>query len=227
MLILIEMLMAAILAYAAAATIIPLNVMAVILWLSITVEACRTRLRNKQPIYAAIGVACTMLAVGSVLNAAAQYKPSKTVEIIFDRTVSLESTELSLAQLDYYCTYRREQFPIRLSLTFADADKDFIVTWPSHSLTLREFIGTIESQTHLRHRFGHCGNGWTLLYGGDCSFGLSIRDTELIGAPSRPRKVYESGSYVPNEPDMPANHRMHGSGGGQSVLKSTSTPAAP
>jgi hypothetical protein len=78
-------------------------------------------------------------------------------------------------------------------LTFADSDRDAFVRWPSSRPTLREFIEAIESQTLLRHEFGHCGNGWTLLRGGDCSFGLVIQDPALLGPPSRSKKVYRGG----------------------------------
>jgi hypothetical protein len=201
MLLLIESLIAGLLAYAAAATVLPINALVLVFWLSITIEAFRMRLRGKQRMHAFVGLACTLMVVSSVLIAAAHYKPTKTVEKALNRIVMLDSTEMSLAHLDYCAAYHRDRFPVRLSFTFADDDKNFIVKWPSRSPTLGQFIEHIETQSPLRHRFLHCGNGWTLLHGGDCSFGLSIRDPQLIGPPPRPKKVYESGSYNPPDTD--------------------------
>jgi hypothetical protein len=50
-----------------------------------------------------------------------------------------------------------------------------VVRFPSKEPTIGEFIAAVESQTALRHRFHHCGNGYTILWGGDCSFGLFFR----------------------------------------------------
>jgi hypothetical protein len=51
---------------------------------------------------------------------------------------------------------------------------DCPVWFPSRELTVGEFISAVEAQTPLRHRFHHCGNGYTILRGGDCSFGLHL-----------------------------------------------------
>ncbi|MGH7138598.1 MAG: hypothetical protein ACREHD_22865, partial [Pirellulales bacterium] len=59
-----------------------------------------------------------------------------------------------------------------------DDEKTQVIVFPDTNLTLRQFVGAIESQSTLRHRFGHCGNGSTILWGGDCSFGLHLRPRE-------------------------------------------------
>jgi hypothetical protein len=50
------------------------------------------------------------------------------------------------------------------------------IDFPKLEMTLREFVVAVESQSKLRHRFGHCGNGSTILFGGNCSFGLHFYD---------------------------------------------------
>jgi hypothetical protein len=47
-----------------------------------------------------------------------------------------------------------------------------IVRFPSRDLTVAAFIAAIEAQTPLRHKFQHCGNGYTILWGKDCAFGV-------------------------------------------------------
>jgi hypothetical protein len=63
---------------------------------------------------------------------------------------------------------------VSVQLRGVDASTD--VQFRGRVMSLREFAATIESQTSLRHRFGSCGNGYTILGGEDCSFGMSLRD---------------------------------------------------
>jgi len=46
------------------------------------------------------------------------------------------------------------------------------VKFPNSPITVRHVIATIKAQTNLRYMFVHCGNGSTILLGGDCSMGL-------------------------------------------------------
>ena len=82
-----------------------------------------------------------------------------------------------------------------MSFCFADADKNTVVEWPRRDLTIGEFLDAIESQTVLRHRFMHCGNGYTVLGGGDCCFGLYVRDPELA-VPPFPRERFDVDDYA-------------------------------
>jgi len=192
-----ELALASCIALATSATMIPFSVIALVFWGVVTIEFLRYRWRKNGLGNAALGVAASSMTFGTILLGAAMYLPSKTVEKQLARAVKLKSTEMSLAELEHYLRYDRKHVPIHVWLTFAEDDKDALVRFPSPQITLREFIECIESQTVLRHRFMHCGNGWTLLHGGDCCFGLGIRDLDLIGAPPRPKKVYDGDSYVP------------------------------
>lgn len=172
----IEVLASGVLAYAAAASILPFSLVALCFWAAGALEIFRVRRSNGQRLHGAVGFGCSLVAYLSVLIAAAAYVPAKTIEQYLDRQVVLDSTSMSLQQLDSYCSDHRERFPTWIYLAFADNDKDIVVRWPSEHLTLREFVQSIESQTGLRHRFLSCGNGWTLLHGADGGFGLQIRD---------------------------------------------------
>jgi len=109
--------------------------------------------------------------------------------------VDLEETNMTLAELAYLASYERERMPIRTSFCFADADKHLSVSWPRTKLTLREFLSAIESQTSLRGKFMHCGNGYTVLGGGDCCFGLYVRDPELA-VPPFPRERFDLDAFA-------------------------------
>jgi hypothetical protein len=62
---------------------------------------------------------------------------------------------------------------IYIATTSQNVDKQ--IRFRTTDITLREFVDTIESQSDLRHRFMHCGNGSSILFGGDCCFGLRLR----------------------------------------------------
>lgn len=70
------------------------------------------------------------------------------------------------------------------SVSVSEGLADRTVQFPSRELRVGEFIAAVESQTPLRHRFGHCGNGFTVLWGGDCSFGLHFRAHDGYVPPS-------------------------------------------
>ena len=172
-----------------AISVIPLNIAAFVIWLLLLIWRSR-RLGKARVVLCQCGVLFAIVVSAAVA-------PVKITEQCLGSRVSLDEKQMSLQQLDAYVASpeKRGRFPIRIALTFAEEDKDNIVRWPSEQMTLGEFIAALESETALRHRFQHCGNGWTLLWGGDCCFGLSIRDPQLIGPPPYPRKRYEGRSW--------------------------------
>ena len=183
---LLDVAWAAVVGVVTAVSVIPINVAAMLIWLWLLIVRYR-RLRK----FSVIVVQCGAL---TFLLVAAALAPVKITQPLLAMTVSLDAKQMSLQRLDTYIGSpdHRQQFPIRTYLTFAEEDENTIVKWPSTQMTLGEFISAIESQTRLRHRFNGCGNGWTLLWGNNCCFGLSIRDPELVGPPPYPRKRYQS-----------------------------------
>lgn len=45
-----------------------------------------------------------------------------------------------------------------------------------HTMSLRKLIKQIEKQTGLTSRIGYCGNGFTILFGGDSLFGVTFKE---------------------------------------------------
>lgn len=123
---------------------------------------------------------------------AAYWAPVKTTDRVLTLPVQLEHDTYTLVELkEQSGNPNSDVFPVSTSFTFSTEDASKKIAFSAQKLSLSEFIDTIESQSRLRHRFMHCGNGWTLLWGGDCSFGLTIRDPELVGPPPYPRPRYE------------------------------------
>jgi hypothetical protein len=126
----------------------------------------------------AFGIASVFVAM-SVFAAtvyAAHLAPWKTTEQYLERKIELPRTNITLRELacrddDYTASRYLKGVTVSISDDLLESSVDF----PSTTITLRDFVATIESQTPLRRRFSHCGNGSTVLWGGDCSFGLHLR----------------------------------------------------
>ena len=116
-----------------------------------------------------------------VVITVAAFAPVKVTDRLMERPVTIPKTEMTLAELNEYCQlHRRGNLPIHIYVEFYEADSTRTVHWSAERMTLRQFIAALESQTPLRHRFSGCGNGWTILWGNDCSFGLSMRDPKTV-----------------------------------------------
>ena len=118
----------------------------------------------------------------------AYFAPVKTTDDYLTRTVTLPKTSISLAELAgveepprrRYCSGEAYPFPCRRTRPIS------VIDLPATELTLVQFVTPVECLSALRHRFGLCGNGSTILWGGDCSFGLTlICPTHLLVALSQ------------------------------------------
>jgi hypothetical protein len=115
----------------------------------------------------------TQLATMSVMVLAATWAPVKVVERVKARRVTLPRQAMTIGELRDPKT-AEVPYILRDSLNATDDMAPRIVRFPARDLTVGEVITAIEAQTPLRHQFRHCGNGSTILWGGDCSFGLSF-----------------------------------------------------
>ena len=132
--------------------------------------------RRKNPL--AFGVASVLIAMCGFFGTvyAAHLAPFKTTESYLNRTLELPRTTIALRELACLDDdYRATLYLRGITVSISDDQVEQKVTFPSTKLSLREFVDAVERQTSLRHRFGHCGNGSSILWGGDCSFGLQLR----------------------------------------------------
>ena len=188
----------------AAVSVIPFSFAALIVFSVATFRMARARVRSGLLRLATVNCLVSLLIFGGIVVSAAAYRPSKIVEQRLRREIKLPANETTLAELSYTAAAERWVFPITISFDFADADKGTLIRWHSQDVTLGEFLDAIESQSVLRRSFMHCGNGYTILGGGDCSFGLYIRDPEL-SASRLPRKRFDVDEYAKIR-----NHRIAG-----------------
>lgn len=114
--------------------------------------------------------------VGVAVIAMATAAPVKTKDRLLVRHVTLPKAEMSLGELKALADddLRPFHFPVRVRISFEPVDSGRVVRWSGREMNLREFLAAIEGQTRLRHQFGGCGNGSTILFGGNCCFGVSL-----------------------------------------------------
>ncbi len=119
----------------------------------------------------------TYFVVTAVVVIAAILAPVKTVDRVLNRSVSLPKTVLTLSEMDLNTNYESAQWiPRYIHVEATSKNAGTAIAFRSKEITLREFIQTIEKQSALRHRFSHCGNGSSILYGGDCCFGVFLAE---------------------------------------------------
>src|SRR4029450_12433064 len=165
----------------AVALVLPLNFATFALWLALLVRSSRRQLRQQRPALAFASV-MTQVAVIAAIVTAAHLAPGKTTDRFLDRTITIPEMRMTLAGLAGDADGPRPAWcPFSLSISVPEDERTTVIVFPETTVTLRQFVCAIESRSTLRHRFAHCGNGWTVLWGGDCSFGLHLRQP-----PTRP-----------------------------------------
>lgn len=119
----------------------------------------------------------TYAAVTAFVIVAAILAPVKTIERVLDRPLVLPKTELTLAEMDRETEFEDtgDWLPQYISVASTPGNAAHEIRFRATDITLREFVATIEEQSDLRHRFMHCGNGSSILFGGDCCFGMRLR----------------------------------------------------
>jgi hypothetical protein len=134
------------------------------------VELHRPRLGSVETIvliHVVVGVAVIAIAIAA---------PVKTKDRLLARHVTLPKAEMSLGELKALADdeVRPLHFPVRVRISSEPVDSGRVVRWGGREMTLGEFLAAIEGQTRLRHQFGGCGNGSTILFGGNCCFGVFL-----------------------------------------------------
>lgn len=156
--------------------VLPFVVLILVVWMLVLVVSYRRHVRADQSVYAAALIGIQVFVMLTIIIAA-HVAPVKTTDRVLSRSVTLPKTEMTLADLQKDADiYSSGVFPIKVWMTVPDADRSVLIRFSARQLTLHDFVAAVENQSSLRHQFRHCGNGATVLWGGDCSFGLHLRD---------------------------------------------------
>jgi hypothetical protein len=152
------------------ATPLPLNFAALFVWAFVVWKWGTSWLGSHPQAYVNVPLLTQLFGMSAIVLLSA-FAPGKIVEQQKARRIALPRQEMTVAELQSPMEHGLDRF-YRFSMSASDELAHQRVQFPARELTVDEFIGAIEAQTPLRHRFHHCGNGRTILWGGDCSFGL-------------------------------------------------------
>jgi hypothetical protein len=162
-------------------TVIPLSVAALVAWAFIVRTWARRQSRptchrwlNRVSAVQVAGMIAIVLAAG--------FAPIKVVDRQKSRYITLPKHVMTLAELAEPFKHDWDGFRF-CYVNVPEGLADRTVRFPSRELTVGQFIAAVEAQTPLRHRFHHCGNGFTILWGGDCAMGLHFRVPDGYKAP--------------------------------------------
>lgn len=154
--------------------VFPLNVLVFIAWIALADTMARlsspsgvTRLK---PIIAQV----TIFATVTVLAFAS---PFKTQHEHLTKQVRLPKSDVTVSELQRITAqHGRCTLPVHVTFDYYGDLNDKLIHFEKVDLTLGEFITAVENQTPLRHRFAHCANGYTILWGYPPSFMLALND---------------------------------------------------
>jgi len=156
------------------AAILPINFAAFAIWAYLVPIWVRSQADEGGRWAGAAELVIQLTAMSAIVLVAVS-APCKIVDRVKARHMSLPRQTMTIAELQEPESHELRRPTCYYSLGAPVGLTGRVVRFPSSDLTVGEFIAAIEAQTPLRHRFGHCGNGWTILWGGDCSFGLSFQ----------------------------------------------------
>lgn len=117
-----------------------------------------------------------------VIVAAAFAAPVKREQWIRARELKVPAIRMTLEEIEAYHQLHREWIPTQASIASPPEELKSLISFPAEQMTVGEFIVALESQSTLRHCFSHCGNGSSILFGGDCCFGLHFRSDARVRA---------------------------------------------
>jgi len=111
---------------------------------------------------------------GTIVVAAASYEPTKTKIRHLSRELSFPTQDIELAELAFLTSRLNEARQVTIHFSFPETEKHKTVRLPETTVTLQQLLDAIERDTGMTGRFYSCGNGYSILQGEDCSFGLYV-----------------------------------------------------
>ncbi|WP_146115806.1 MULTISPECIES: hypothetical protein [Pirellulaceae] len=126
------------------------------------------------PLFGNLVGACTFAAI---VYAAASYEPTKTKLQYLGREQTFPLKRIELGELAYLTSSSNVDRQFTINFSFPDAQKLQVVHLPDETVTLQQLLDAVEHDTGMEGRFHSCGNGYSIIQGEDCCFGLNIGGT--------------------------------------------------
>lgn len=172
-----DALFAVLVGWITAVTVFPLLVFALFFFIVSAYSVGRARIEDGHGRRAIVGAIVAVAFFCSVVGAAAAYQPTKAGRQRLAQPLTLPAAKMTLAELAYLASYERDVFPILAHFSFRDADQRVAVDFRKRTMTLGEFFDAMDEQTELQYRINYCANGYTVLWGNSCCFGVFFSDS--------------------------------------------------
>lgn len=154
-------------------SVVPIIALVLIAWLIIlALYVARLNGRTNR-----MRVLLTQVVAFLTVTLVAHLAPTKMQYDHYSERVHLPKADFTVHELeDMAATARPGDFPVNLSITFENCPDTKRIRFASVNISLGDLIDTIERQSPLRHRFLHCGNAYSILWGYPPSYYLAFRD---------------------------------------------------
>ncbi len=155
------------------ATPAPLSLIALVAWAMVVLRWAKRPSQSER--HARVTAVAAIQVTGMIATVlGAGLAPVKIVDQQKARRITLPKQLMTLDELAEPVQHGWNRF-YHYWVSVPDGLADRVVRFPARELTVREFTSAIEAQTPLRHKFHHCSNGATILWGADCAMGLHFR----------------------------------------------------
>lgn len=151
----------------------PQNLLLFVIWSIIAIIKTR-RLRASSGRWHAIAIATAHAIVMASIVIIAMLASVKRIDAVLRKPVQLQANTMTVKELSEYCESNRALLPLRVYIPSGGIAGVQKIVFPSTEMPLQHFIAEVERQTGCTHRFGGCGNAYSILYGDAYNFGLSF-----------------------------------------------------
>ena len=160
----VHFLIALVLAVLVVVSVLCVNALVFVVWLSVVIAAIWEHGRRDQQaeLYTAVGIQVGVMAVVVIAALAA---PVKLIDRMYSGPVHLPATSMTLGELRDRLDAEELRLPISTYVDVPDHELSRRVEWKSQDLSYRQFVDAIEAQSPLRHHLRACGNTMTILWG--------------------------------------------------------------
>ncbi len=145
-----------------------------IIWLGLIYMRSNSRRDRHRTPLPMVGSLVSVCLFSSIVYAAAAYGPTKIKQQHLSHELTFPTQEMELAELAYLTSRLNPDRQFLIQFSFPAADSQQVVHLPHETLTVRRLLEAIERDTGLEGRFHSCGNGYSVLFGEDCCFGLIV-----------------------------------------------------
>jgi len=155
-------------------SIIPGHLVVIVVWL-VTIRIMTHRQHSLHGSAIKLPASLIHLLVLLVTIVAAHLAPGKAIDSYLKTQVDLPKSSMTLGELQAATErFGRDVFPHGFHVYASDDQKNVTIRFNTNCTTLADVVSAVERQSSLRLRTSSCGNAWTILWGKDVFFSVSL-----------------------------------------------------